>query len=266
MEAVCAVRAQFKDQIHDTVSEQILELLPDATRSREILDKGSKGMFSRSILLRSLFFRQTMIENSGYSNQIIVLSSGLDSKPLSIPELKGKQIFYVDHPLSYEFSKAIFNQANVDLSNVSFVPFDLNMELSLLGEALIKSGVNLDESTLILWEGASYYFEPDQIYKLVEYIARTFKKVNFCFDFLDKSSYFENGVPVNMGVQKNLEFLVEIGEPWKGFIELSTIFSKLKEYKFTNIEVKPREKVEEELFEEVLMKKGQMFFAKISNY
>jgi O-methyltransferase involved in polyketide biosynthesis len=267
IEAICAVRASYKYELKDSYSESIIEFLPEAQKNCEILNKISRGKFSRTILLRSLFFRKVMIEAAHSVSQIIILNAGLDPKPLSIDSLKkSTKIFYVDSSYLCDFTKKIFNQLNICVNNINFIPYSFNGDSVKLIEELKKVEVDFSSPTLILWEGASYYFEPEIIYQLISNISKEFEKLNFAFDFLNKCDYFKNNAPITLAIKKKLEFLESIGEPWKGFVELRKMLMILNKCGFHSIEVKSREKLEEELLNYVKMTKGQRFFANISNY
>ncbi|MGG2119878.1 class I SAM-dependent methyltransferase [Bacillus bombysepticus] len=260
MEAVCAIRSEYSKQLDDNYSNRLLEHLPNAVEGRETLDTGSRGMFSRSVILRSLYFRNLLKEQSENFDQLVILSAGLDLSVLDIEEWKNKKVFSVDHPYSQEFCREIFNKSGIDQSIYRYIPYDLTQDLSQLIELLEQKGMDRTIPTLILWEGATYYFNPENIYQVLETFATSLPNVMFVCDCLNKDAYLKHGKPSTIYVEKNFEFLEKIGEPWKGFFVPSEFDFKLKEIGYEEIKIIPRENIEEQLMGEVKMGLQKMFF------
>ncbi|MFD1425134.1 class I SAM-dependent methyltransferase [Laceyella tengchongensis] len=262
MEAVCAVRAANADLLKDPYSQKIALLLPDAEKNCEILDRGSRGMFSRSVVLRSLYFRDALIDQAKHHTQLIVLSAGFDLRATSLPEWKGKHFFSVDHPYSQAFCRNVFTQAEIDVSDVKFVGFDLNRPPKELMDSLLDNGVDFNEPTTVVWEGATYYFAKEAVYQVMDAFAANFKQFAFYADLINIKSFFEGDKPVSVGVEKNLAFLEKIGEPWIGFFDMEELRTRLKEMGYHAVQLIPREDLEQKYFAEILMSRDNTYFLK----
>ncbi|AWD68594.1 class I SAM-dependent methyltransferase [Priestia megaterium] len=260
MEAVCAIRSQYSEELRDNYSSRLLLNLPNAIKGREILDNGSNNMFSRSVVLRSLYFRDLLKKQKDNFEQLIILSAGLDLSVLDIAGWEEKKVFSIDHPYSQEFCKEVIEKAEIDTSFYDFIPFDLTDELTNLISLLEKEGLDTKLNTLIIWEGATYYFTPQHVYEVLEYFSRNLESITFVCDFLNKDSYLKDGKPANIYVEKNLKFLEEIGEPWRGLFSPTELKAQLKCYGFNEIEMIPREDIEKDFMKEVKMGFNKMFF------
>lgn len=105
MELVWAIRSEYSKDLEGTYPHRLLAHLPNTIEERETLDTGSRGMFSRSVILRSLYFTNLLKEQSKNFDQLIILSAGLDLSDLDIKFQKNNPIFSVDYPYSQAFCK-----------------------------------------------------------------------------------------------------------------------------------------------------------------
>lgn len=256
MGAVCAVRAEEGDPL----SARILPLIPDAQKSRRTLDAGSRGLFSRSVMVRSRFFDDLLRRRAATNDQLVVLSAGLDTRFLSSREWRGRPAFSVDHPGSQALCRSVLDRAGIAAKDLHFVPFDLaSGAADRLLDGLIEAGLDPLSPTLFVWEGATYYIAEQAVTSVLEAVGKRMARATVSADFLDRSAYFENGEIIAGGVAKNLQFLRDIGEPWVGFFDRDGVAASLSAVGF-EVEITDRRDVELRFLREAKMRPGTMFF------
>jgi methyltransferase (TIGR00027 family) len=238
MIAVVNARSKVIDQLEDKFPETISKFLAGYPNYQEIFDENSGGKFTRSILVRSLYYETVLKKHAPFFDQIILLSSGLDTRALQLVECSDKKIFNLDHPASHALTKGIFKASRIDDSLYTYVPFDLSGDLNSLQDDLIEKGFRSQLSTLVLWEGSSFYFGSDDFYKVLRFFSRF--KVRFHFDFAN----YREQVGVHL---KSSELLMKNGEPWVGFHRPQEVSSKLKSFGYRSLKVIDRSEIEREL-------------------
>jgi methyltransferase (TIGR00027 family) len=254
MVAVSYARAKVCDDLEDKWSSRLIEFLPK-TNYQEVFDNASRGMFSRSILVRSLFYESKLKTLANQYNQLIILSSGLDTRALQIKEWRNKAIFNVDHPFSHSLCKEIFNQAQIDDSGYRYVPYDLTKNTNELLRGLEEGGLNKDYSTLVLWEGSTFYLDPKYVCRIIEFLANEFSNVRLFFDFANWYYYTKN--------QDSNQFLKQKGEPWIGYYKPEELETEVKQLGFNSVRIIDRAHIEEEMLEVNLLKPETIFFAEL---
>jgi len=107
--------------------------------------------------------------------QIVLLGAGYDSRAFRFANLNHKtKIFELDNGPTQNRKKECLKKAKFDIpQQVSFVPIDFNHES--LEDVLSKAGFQNDQETIFLWEGVSYYLDPES--------------ANATFDFFSKSTH-----------------------------------------------------------------------------
>lgn len=260
MGAVCAVRAEHGASLDDAYAARIVELIPEAKRHRAALDEGSRGMFSRSILVRSRWFSEAMRRARGYQ-QLLVLGAGLDLRPLTMTEWRDRAVFSVDHPQSQALCRELLATAGIDAAPLRFVAADLAREApAMLMQRLIAAGFDPTLATVVVWEGSTYYIDVEAVFGVLERLVKDIPTVRFIGDFLNRDGYFKNGQVVNAGVARNLEFLTSIGEAWIGFFEPALVAERLTRIGYRSVDVIDRTNVEQHLMGEIHMQPSTMFF------
>ena len=256
MEAVCAVRAAHGD----AMSKALLIALPEADRSRDLLDSGSRGAFSRSILVRTHFFDGMLQRATESCTQLVVLSAGLDTRPYSAGKRSFRQVFSVDHVESQRLCRDLLQRVGIDAADVAFVACDLAADPAGLLQSLAAAGLDTSQATLFLWEGATYYLPPALVTQVLQGIGEALPQVAVAADFLDRTGYFRGVDPVNEGVARNLAFLAQIGEPWIGFFDREQLATDLRTGGFAATQVCDRVDVERRCFDDPKLHAGTTFF------
>lgn len=273
MQAVSAVRSENTDLLgRDEIASEILKHLPDAKKFKEKLDEISHGMFSRTILVRSLFFSEQCELARPHHKQLIILCSGLDFRFLQHPLWKDMPKYLIDHPLSLSL---VSNLLNVHaFKNTKLIPMDLeNMELKQFEEALIGANFDSSISTLVIWEGATYYLTEKVVLNCLEVINQVTQKNQIIVDFAnydnwrnpELASKAKNNLQISSpdldeGAIKGLELLEEINEPWQGFFQPELIYNAFKQMAYTDIEIFWDYELEKKYFNEILMIEKSMFY------
>jgi methyltransferase (TIGR00027 family) len=261
MEAVCAVRAQYGSLLCDNYSHKLLKQLPRAVEFKEFLDNGARGLFTRSIIVRSIYFRNLLQIYSSKYEQLVILGAGLDVRYMNFPEWGNKNVFSVDHPSSQDFSKSILIQAGVFNERVNYVPFDFNSDNpEELRYLLLRGGFIEDLPSIFIFEGVTYYLEPKITQNIISSIPSIAKNSFFAGDFLNINGYFIDGKVRSSGVSTNLSFLESIGEPWVGFFDSVHLKNYVLSKGFKAVRSIEREIVERETLEGILMASDTMFF------
>jgi methyltransferase (TIGR00027 family) len=259
MLAACAARAQHASLLGDLLSPRILGELPEAAEKQAFLDGPSRGMFSRSILVRTLHFKRRLAREAGTGAQLVILSHGLDFRPMS----EGgdwSRIFAVDHPESQQLSRSVLGRLGLDLP-VTFVPLDLaEAAPGDLGRALAGAGLDASRPVVVLWEGATYYLPPASVEAILAALPPLSCRVLVLADFLNEGGYFLDGKIASAGVERNLAFVASLGEPWVGFFDPSRLKVNLEGAGFTRVSCRDRAEVESDLLGEQRMHPNTMFF------
>lgn len=102
--------------------------------------------------------------------QLVILGSGYDSRAYRFADaLSGVKVFEVDHPASLQGKKEKLKRHGVNTGNVIYVPVDFNTDS--LGERLKQHGFSAESKTLFIWEGVTYYLEPQAVDATLAFIA-----------------------------------------------------------------------------------------------
>jgi methyltransferase (TIGR00027 family) len=254
MVAVSYARAKSSSLLLDQLSSKIVQHLPESNL-QEIFDQNSNGMFTRSISVRSRYY-ENILESLGDENQqLIVLSAGLDTRALQIEEWNGKAIFNVDHPLSHELCKEIFDKAKINHDRYRYVPYDLTEDTDVLLVKLVEKGFKVSLPTLVIWEGSTFYLETQVVYKLIEFLSKSLKDFNIFFDFANWYHYVQDVDHASNSILKNH------GEPWIGFFKPEELKQQLLEFGLQTVRIIDRTMIEEQLLGEALLRPETIYFA-----
>ena len=256
MIAVLLARVKNSNISKEKYPDKLIDKLNHTHKHFEFLEHKSKGMFSRSILVRSLYFIDSIVKFTG--EQIIVLGSGLDTKAIEYAD-KDVDIYYVDHPKSIEFSRGLLKKMN--RSNLKFISFDLQDDATYLLQILNEAGIDKFKDTLVIWEGSSYYINPKSSLYLISSLINYFKKFKFYFDILCSGAYQNS----SKGANENIKYLRNINEKWVGHLnykDIEDIVYSNKEYKISLKEF-DRSHIELKYLNENYLFSNQMSFIEI---
>jgi methyltransferase (TIGR00027 family) len=115
------------------------------------------------IVCRCRCFDDFLIERAAAGiRQVVILGAGLDSRAYrGDPRLEGARFFEVDQPATQaDKMKRVEAILGAIPSSVTYVPIDFNEETL---DALHRHGFEPSQKTLFLWEGVTYYLNPEAV-------------------------------------------------------------------------------------------------------
>lgn len=236
MQAVCSVRVSYSHIVgRDPIAEKIIKHLPDADRYRQELDAASRGMFSRSVIMRTCFFQDVVSRYGSDVDQLVILSSGLDFKFLKDSCCAKKPVFLVDRPESIEVMDSAFSLLDIDLGFIKKIAFNIeNIDHHSLIECLNDSGFSREKKTLFLWEGATFYIHTESVTAVLVSLLQGCDNVILAADFINKDSGLaksqQKSSLVNQRVNETFDVLARYKEPWHGYfshVDLLRMFAEL---------------------------------------
>lgn len=116
------------------------------------------------LIARTAYFDQlftSALENG--IPQIVLLGAGYDSRAFRFAKLnQSTKIFELDSSPTQERKKKCLKKAKIKTPDkFKFIPIDFNRES--LSDVLIQAGFKKQTSALFLWEGVTYYLDPDSV-------------------------------------------------------------------------------------------------------
>ena len=242
MQAACAAKAnnRFFDLL-DPINVDIYNALPESNKYREIMDRHSNGMFSKTIYFRKRYFYESLVKDSENYSQLIVLSCGLDFGSLSIGEWKGRNKFFIDHPASLQLSFPILKKVCNIPYNIKFLPINLELNGShkYLIENLLKNDFDTKKNTLVIWEGSTYFLERKTILKIIFSLSKFVKNLKIIFDYVvDLDNHLNVSEFKKMEIKdlnKINNFIRNNNEPWKTKFKIADLEENLKVMSFNKI-------------------------------
>ena len=139
----------------------------------KITDKDKKitpGVYEYMIA-RTAFFDNAFADAlNNYVSQIVLLGAGYDTRAYRFANLNNTtNIFELDISTTQNRKKKCLRKAGINLpEHVKLVPIDFNRE-SLI-RVLADAGYKNNEETLFIWEGVSYYLEPESVETTLEFV------------------------------------------------------------------------------------------------
>jgi len=172
------------------------------------LNKFMPGIYE-FVIARSAYFDSVFIDalNRNYT-QIVILGAGFDTRALRFARLiKDTLVFEVDKRATQNYKIDCLKRDGIEIpAYLQFVPANLNLQPLL--EVLEKAGYQHGEKTLFLWEGVTYYLEPEAVNATLEGFRGSVHP--------DSMIVFDYVVPVNeanadkfYGAQRFLESMSE---------------------------------------------------------
>ena len=273
MQAVCAARVDSLG--NDPIAVEILANLPEARSFRDQLDELSRGMFSRTIVMRSHFFSTALAKHEGQFTQLVIFCAGLDFRFLTYPGWRAAPTFLIDHPASLQLTQELTKNHCDSLANTKMIPVDLvTMSKDDMQHSLLASGFDPNQPTLFLWEGATYYFQPDVVYQIIDSISSLCLKSSLVIDFANEGSFMQKQQQrpqpavepdeEQTGVNETMVLLKKKREPWYGFFQPAIISQHLQTAGFTSVNTVWDSVLEKEVFGDVKMVPESMFYVQAS--
>jgi methyltransferase (TIGR00027 family) len=103
--------------------------------------------------------------------QIVLLGAGYDSRAYRFVNLnQGTKIFELDIAPTQNQKVKCLKKARIEIpAGVKHIPIDFNQES--LGDVLKKAGYDHRKKTLFIWEGVTYYLDPDSVDATLEFVS-----------------------------------------------------------------------------------------------
>lgn len=152
--------------------------------TREKLDKFFPGVTEYLIARTAHFdaiFTDALKRNI---SQIVLLGAGYDSRAYRFAAwIKNTRIFELDIAPTQQRKKKCLQKTKIAIpSRVIFVPIDFNRES--LANVLEKAGFRKDQQTLFIWEGVSYYLDPQSVDAVLNFFSHAVHKDSIiAFDY-----------------------------------------------------------------------------------
>ncbi len=103
-------------------------------------------------------------------DQVVILGAGFDTRAYRIPGIEQTRVFEIDQPATQAVKLERLKKVIVPLpAHVTFVPADLNTQQ--LGEVLRSGGYDEQGKTLFIWQGVTYFLNPEGVDGTLAFIA-----------------------------------------------------------------------------------------------
>jgi methyltransferase (TIGR00027 family) len=158
-------------------------------------------------------------------DRLVILGAGLDARALRLPELAGVTVREVDHPATQTFKRqrlATLLTAQRTCREVIFVPADFARDD--LGEALLRSGHEVNRPCFWIWEGVTMYLPAPVVAGTLATIRRlSAPGSQLAVTYIDPDTHSE------MLVTGPLRWLVErTSEPFIGYLRPAQLAEMLR--------------------------------------
>lgn len=124
-------------------------------------------MIARTVFFDTLFVEAIKKETP----QIVLIGAGYDSRAYRFAALNhGSEIFELDTAVIQDEKKKHLEKAKIEIpKRCTFVPVNFNKDS--MGDVLSKAGYKNDQKTLFIWEGVSYYLDPESVAATLKFVA-----------------------------------------------------------------------------------------------
>jgi methyltransferase (TIGR00027 family) len=195
-------------------------------------DAVSRGMRA-FMAVRSRFAEDQLANSIGSGiTQYVVLGAGLDTFACRNPHT-GLRVFEIDHPATQQWKREQLQAAGIPIpSQAVFVPIDFEREM--LGDALERSGFQVDQPAFFSWLGVVPYLSERAFDDTSRFIAAMPKLSGVVFDYGVARS------ALNWRERLVLDALAArvaaAGEPFRLFFEPEQLAAQLQRIGFDHIE------------------------------
>ncbi|MEL6535693.1 MAG: SAM-dependent methyltransferase [Bacteroidota bacterium] len=161
--------------------------------------------------------------------QIVILGAGMDSRPYRIAGIAGAQVFEVDRKVVQQFKIArVKNWQGSQPLHVNFVEVDFTTQT--LEATLGTSGLNLEEPTLVLWEGVTQYITEEAVRNTLAYLS-TIEQAEVIMSYVP-AEYLNSSSPLPY-LPKLLQGLKKAGLGWYFGLDPQQLPQFVGEYGYT---------------------------------
>ena len=139
--------------------------------TRNKLDGFLPGLTEYMIARTAYFDRLFVDALNNETPQIVLLGAGYDSRSYRFSKLnRGTQIFELDIAPTQDRKKSCLKKARIAIpQNIKLAPINFNEEA--LGDVLVKAGYDNQKQTLFIWEGVSYYLDPESVDATLAFVS-----------------------------------------------------------------------------------------------
>ncbi|UZS64843.1 class I SAM-dependent methyltransferase [Pseudomonas syringae] len=165
--------------------------------------------------------------------QYVVLGAGLDTFALRNNYLEeGLHVFEVDHPSTQEWKRNLLEEASIKVpDSLTFVAVDF--ESSTLAEELQKAGFRADQPAFFSWLGVTIYISQEAMLDTLKFVASLPKGSGIIFDYGVTPTLLD---PIDNAIGDYLvDFIAQLGEPWKTWLDPVVIENELQSMGFQSI-------------------------------
>jgi methyltransferase (TIGR00027 family) len=208
------------------------------------LEVSTPGLYSYAIARTTYFdnlFKNALINRFP---QIVILGAGYDSRAYRFKNInEGTKIYEVDISTTQNRKKRYLKYLLPNsYKNVNFV--SINLSEQSLEDCLEKSGYKQGEKTLFIWEGVTYYLDPEVIDLTLKYIRSCTKDSIIGFDYI--ISIIGQNISNYYGVKEFVETMEKYhkNEELKFVIKDGEIESFLRERKFKMVNYLDNKEIE----------------------
>ena len=157
--------------------------------------------------LRTAFVDRVVKGEVTRVSQVVILGAGFDTRSYGLPD--GVGAFEVDTANTQPLKRRALERASVDTAGVTFVTVDFNQEN--WWDRLIEAGVDESLPTLFVWEGVTYYLQPESVEALLNLVvSRMAKGSSIVFDYFSHKFVSGRGTLSMRIASRGFRF---IGEP-----------------------------------------------------
>lgn len=238
MQAVCAAKASIDElRLDDPICAQLVARLPEAKDHLAMMNQFTNGLFSQTIYFRKKHFALQLEQHVNECEQLLVLCNGLDFASLAHPAWQKKPIYFVDHPMSLKLSQSLLSDAEINTQHANFIGVDLSTQdaAQTLFAQLSEAKFDVTKSTLLIWEGASYYFNQAKVLELLKMLAHTLSNLTLAFDFVYDTDNTGVSSEERSGREASLEYVKKQNEPWQSKFDEQFLSLKLQQFGFDTV-------------------------------
>jgi len=172
---------------------KILGFKPLRNAFLNLIERSSPGMPAGFI--RKRYIDDQLIQGlQDGIEQVVILGSGLDTRPYRLPQLASSLVYELDYPQTISYKERRLQQHfGAVPEHVRLVPIDFNIQNLL--EVLDGYGYSKDQKSFFIWEGVTQYISEPVVRRVFEFLqqAKSGSCIVFTYilkDFMDGDNSF----------------------------------------------------------------------------
>jgi len=195
-------------------------------------DKEMPGVIG-NLLYRTKYIDDILRENLEEMEQILILGAGFDTRALRIEGIDGLKVFEVDHPQTISKKKKGLKNIYQELPEHLRL-IEIDFEKRALKEVLQENNFDENKKTFVIWEGVTQYLEKEAVDNVFDYFAELKSGSRVLFTYIIKEVVA--GSERSQVNQKIIDFVKDMGSPWKTGFKSTKIEDILKSRRLELIE------------------------------